>query len=139
MAARAAVQGLLEASLAPGGELRDLGFEAAYAGNSVDTPAENAFIIVRWEETPQAFGRTGKQRLTIWLHSRDRDYADIDTGLEVVKNLLESAVHLPGADGWTLTQADWRGDSQDLYDDGYETITRNSAFDVVSRYSAIQI
>ena len=91
------------------------------------------------EEKQQSFGRKGPERVTVWLHSKGRDYGPIDDGLEVVKYVLEDAVHLLGGDGWILTQADWRGDSQDLFDDGYGTITKNSAFDVVSRYATTQI
>lgn len=137
MAARASVQSLLEAEVAEGESLHALGFTNVYASNSLDTPPEHQFIVVRWEDWSPQFYRHGPQRLTIWLHTKDLDYADIDKGLEIVKDLMGSAVHLPGSDGWTLTQADWRGDSQDLIDDGFGTLTRNSAFDAVSRYSSV--
>lgn len=139
MSARASVQALLEGELTPGARLRDLGFETAYGSNAVDTPTEEMFLIVRWEDQTPQFGNRGPQRLTVWAHSKDRDYSPIDLALGVVKDLLGGATHLAGADGWILTQADWRGDSQDLYDDGFGTITRNSGFDVVSRYATTQI
>lgn len=139
MAARAAVQSLLVGDLEPEGKLALLGFQKAYASNSVDTPAEHKFIIVRWEETNPQFGDRGPQRMTVWAHTRDHDYSDIDSALERVKLLVTRSVHLVGGDGWVLTQADWRGDSQDLVDDGFGTLTRNSSFDVVSRYATSQI
>lgn len=133
MAARASVQMLLEEDLALGQPLHEMGYTSVYASNSVDTPGDHQFIIVRWEDMDQQFATFGPQRLSIWLHTRDQDYTDIDSGLERVKALLGEALHVPGGDGWTLTQADWRGDSQDLIDDGFGTLTRNSSFDVVSR------
>lgn len=136
MPARAALQSLLEADLATGQPLAEIGFEAAYGSNAVDTPPEQRFIIVRWEDTTRAFGHHGPQRVTIWFHDRDQDYARIDAAIEHVKTRLAAVVHRYGADRWIMTQADWRGDSQDLIDDGFRTQTRNSGFDIVSRYDS---
>ena len=129
MAARAAVVSLLEGDAA----LVDLGFSTVYGSNAVDTPAEDKFTILRWEEEDQQIQNHGPQRLSVWLHDRDQDYAAIDKGLRRIRQILDGAIHVAGVDGWTLTCSDWRGDSQDLVDDGFGTQTRNSAFDVVSR------
>lgn len=134
MAPRAAVQALLEEEIALGGVLAVLGFTSVSASNSLDTPADEKFVVTRWEDQAVQFSRHGPQRLTVWFHTREQDYADIDKAMERVKDVLEDAIHVPGVDGWTLTTADWRGDSQDLIDDGFGTLTRNSGFDVVSRY-----
>lgn len=139
MAARASVQSLIEGLLANGEPLELLGFKNCYASNSVDTPVEDEFIIIRWEDQPQAFGNRGKQVLTIWFHLRDQDYTPIDLAMEEVKLAMMQSVHRVGADGWILTQADWRGDSPDLIDDGFKTITRNSSYEAVSRYATSEI
>lgn len=129
MAARASVVSLLEGDPV----LAGLGFSTVYGSNAVDTPEEDKFIILRWEEEDQQIQNHGPQRLSVWLHDRDQDYAAIDKGLRRIRHLLDGAVHVEGADGWILTCSDWRGDSQDLVDDGFGTQTRNAAFDVVSR------
>lgn len=107
-----------------------------YGTNAIDTPEADRFCIVRFEEKTQAFGLHGTNRVSIWVHDRDRSYDVIDEKLDEIKDALTSAVHVPGADGYTLTQANWRGDSVDLYDDGFRTCTRNSGYDYVSRKTA---
>lgn len=134
MTARAALHTLLTNAVAEGEALRELGFTAVYGSNSVDTPTDDKFIIVRWGEHTQAFAQRGPRRVNIWFHDRDQDYMKIDDAVKVVKGLLDGAVHVVGTDGWVITQADWRGDSQDLIDDGFKTQTRYSGYDVVSRY-----
>lgn len=131
MAARAAVFTLLEGDSV----LQNLGFGKIYASNSIDSPDEEKFIVIRWEERTMFVPDRGPQSLTIWAHTRDRDYGDIDEVLERVKHLFGEVVQRPGADGWILTQADWVSDSSDLVDNGFNTLTRNSAFRVVSRYA----
>jgi hypothetical protein len=133
MAARAALHSLLQTDLTEEGVLYELGFRAVYAADSVDSPEEQMFFIIRWEEHTPSFDRFGPHRATVWAHSKDPDFGPIDKALEHVKDLVLGAVHLQGEDGWTLTVAEWRGDSTDLVDDGFHTIARNSGYDVVSR------
>lgn len=131
MASRAAVQTLLQDD----GVLIGLGVGAVYAANAVDTPAESLFLIVTWDVKAVAFELTSVTRLTVWAHDKDRDYGRISDVLRRARDILTGAVHVAGADGWTLTQADWRGEGPDLYDQGYETCTRYSDFTVASRYT----
>lgn len=129
MAARAALYSLL----ADDGVLVGLGVEAIYPVNAVDTPPEECFLIIRWDDTTKAYGVTGSNRATVWAHDKDRDYERITGVLQRIEDLLAGAVHRAGEDGWTLTQADWLGQGPDLFDSGYETCTRYSDFQVVSR------
>lgn len=133
MSARAALQTLLEADQV----LLDLGVGAVYPTNSVDTPAEDLFLIIRWDPSTKVFGTTGTDRFSIWAHDRQRDYGRIAEVLERLKNLVPAQVHLRGADGWVLTTADWLGEGPDLYDPGYETLTRYADFQGVSRYDSL--
>lgn len=107
--------------------------DATFAANMIDTPTIRPFIVMRWEETTRAFARIGSQGLTIWVHDEVGDYTRIDAMLEIIKSVLTSIVHVAGGDGKTVTQIDWAGDSPDLYDDGFATISRNAGFIVVSR------
>ena len=128
MTARAAVQTLLETDVI----LLGIGLEAVYAANAIDTPPEQVFATVHWEEKTMAFEIRGPQTLVIWFHDHDRDYAKIDAMIARAITILEAAVHVPGVDG-TLTTAKWRGTSEDLFDDGYNTVTKNVSFSVISR------
>ena len=131
MSARAALQTLLEEDAA----LQDLGLEAVYPTNAVDTPAEQFFAIIRWNPTEAAFGVSGVDRFQIWFHDREKDYGRITEGLRIVRSLVPAQTHLSGSDNWVLSTATWRGESDDLYDGGYETLTRYADFDGVSRYA----
>lgn len=124
MAARAALQSILE-------EDTELALEAVYPTNAVDTPMEEFFAIIQWGPTTKAYGRTGSDRVTIWFHDKQRDYGRINAALARVKELLPATIHREGGDGETLATAEWNGESQDLADEGYGTITRYADFTVV--------
>ena len=128
MTARAAVQTLLETDLILGG----IGVGAVYGAMSVDTPPEDLFLTVHWDEQNIAFKQHGPETLVIWVHDRRRDFGRIDAVIERMILILEDAMHLEGVDG-TLTTARWTGTSRDLFDDGYSTVTKNVSFAAVSR------
>ena len=131
MPARAAVHSLLVEDTV----LQSMGVEVVYGSNSVDTPGEDFFLVVRWEQTQTAFKTVGSDRVSIWAHDKGRDYTRIDKALTHVKELLTSTVHREGGDGWTMTLATWNGEGPDLMDGGFHTVTRYSDFTVVSRYT----
>lgn len=121
-------------------QLTSLGLatDAVQLAGSMDTPLQRPFIAIQWQEMPQGLSWDrpyGPRRLTIWVHDTPGDYQRIDSIITRLKKLLTESVHVAGADGLTLTQCDWRGDSADLQDDGHDTFTRNSSFDVVARPS----
>jgi hypothetical protein len=132
MAARAALQSLLEDDA----ELSNIGVTAVYPTNSVDTPPDELFLIVRWDPTNRVFGNRGQDRVQIWVHDKSKDYGRISLCLARLRELLPAVVHRAGADGWTLSTAEWAGEGPDLYDDGYGTVTRFADFVLVSRYTA---
>lgn len=131
MPARAAVQSLLESDV----QLQNIGVEAVYGSNSIDTPKEDLFVVVRWEPTQLAFKKKGTDRCSIWAHDKNRDYTRIDKVLQRIKDLLTDTVHRAGGDGWTMTLATWNGEGPDLVDGGFHTVTRYADFTVVSRYT----
>lgn len=132
MPARASVQAALDGDAT----LQTIGVQATYAGNSVDTPGEDLFLVTRWETSSVAFKTKDIDRLTVWAHDKQRDYTRIGQALERVKALLTGLVHAAGADGWTLTLVEYLGQGPDLRDDGYGTVARYAEFTVVSRYTA---
>jgi hypothetical protein len=131
MTARASVQSLLEGDAT----LQGLGFFSVEAANSVDTPPDNRFLIVKWLNKSIAFGSEGSTILQIWAHDVDKDYTQIGKALKRIREILLGAVHVVGEDGWSLTVAEDAGEGPDLYDDGYGTCVRYAEFSVVSRYS----
>jgi hypothetical protein len=132
MAARAAVHALL----AGDSGLQDLGVGAVYAAESVDTPQEDCFLVIRWSPSTWVYKGKATDAFTVWAHDVEHDFGRITDVLKRVKDLLDGATHLAGADGWTLTQADWRGEGPDLRDEGYGTRTRYADFQAATRYDS---
>lgn len=134
MAARSALMKLLRDDV-ESGRLGELGFEFVYGQNSVDSPDHHRFIVVRWEQPgDRAFGTKAADRASVWFHDKDRDYGQIDLGIERLKAILADAVHVDGGDGWVLSQSHWNSDGPDLADEGFGTVTRWSNITVISRY-----
>lgn len=129
---RVAVQQLVETD----SELASIGVQAVYGSNSVDSAPEDCFIVLHWETTTKAFGLVGSPQLTVWVYDKERDYSlRIDPAIDRVKTIFTEAVHVPGSDGITLTAATWNGDSDDLFDDGYNAITRTASFSLSGHVS----
>lgn len=133
MAARAALFSMIKEDP----ELLTLGLEEVYPTNAVDTPREDFFAVIQWGPSTTAFKTTGTDRVTIWLHDTNRDYGRINDGLARLKELLTGTVHREGEDGIVLSASEWNGESQDLFDSGYETVTRYADFTTVSRYASV--
>lgn len=70
-----------------------------------------------------------QEGLEVWVHDEPGVYDNIDDILAVVRESLESAV--PTEDG-TYPPV-WSGDSQDLADDQWDTIVRNSSYTLLNR------
>jgi hypothetical protein len=119
------------------GVLNALGIQPAtvYQTNTVDNPDVKPFVVIRWETKTVSFEKRGSQSLSIWAHDDRGDYSRIDSILERVIDILLSAEHVVGTDGYTLTCARYLSTSDDFWDDGYQTITRYCTFSIVSRAS----
>jgi hypothetical protein len=128
MIPRAAVQAIVESAVPA-----DMPVFGSNAADAVDVKGLERFVVLHWGETTQAIGWHGPSSLTVWAHSRDRDYGPLDVTLLAIGSALLSSQHVPGDDGVTLTQVDWQGLSDDLLDDGYGTATKNAGFAVVGR------
>lgn len=117
--------------------------QTTFTTNATDTPPRNGpFLTINISDGPKAFGKTGAKEVTIWAHmpkELTRDYGMIDMILLRCKEIMANVTQEDGADGWTLTAATWRGDSGDLFDDGYSSLARNSTFRVASRYSGVAV
>jgi len=66
---------------------------------------------------------------TIWIHSKGADYGVIDDALQSIYGRLHGAEHVPEQGGSAeLIRAEWQSDSDDLFDPGFRTITKNSLY-----------
>lgn len=129
MTARASVISLLEGD----GILSELGFSTFLPTNAVDTPPETRFGVVSWGISNPAYGTTEVTELAVWLHDQENSYSKIRSGLKRVRDILLDANNVLGEDGSVFVTATYRGESNDLRDDGYGTVTRHVDFGVLSR------
>lgn len=110
--------------------LNELGVTAdnVFNSNDVDSPTMRPFVAIRWRNSERAFNSAYRRYVTIWVHDTPSDYTVIDSIIKRLNALLGGAVHVEGTDGSRITMFDHQGDSDDLIDDGFGTIARNTTW-----------
>lgn len=98
------------------------------------------FIILRWGEIdrPPFNGAKSPVRLTLWMHwplEETNDFSRIDKAFDICDSILIDLNSVAGVDGYTVTNVRSTGRSGDLKDDGFQTITKNAGYEVLSRRS----
>lgn len=103
------------------------------------------FVILRWETSdPPVFRDSdagdvkSPMRLTIWANypvEMTNDFARLDNVLDLCDSALAGLRDTEGTDGYTVTHVRAMGRSSDLQDDGFQTITKNSGYEVLARRS----
>src|SRR5205823_586388 len=110
-----------------------------YDGNQ--RPNDEMFMVLSWgSEAVELRGDDGQtirksRPLDIWVHCYrefSTDFVRIDNTFKIIDNLLSSMVQVVGADGYTLTMAEFTTASRDLKDDTYQTICRSSSYKILS-------
>lgn len=120
--------------------LSNLGFDESSVKSNYDgeqRPSDRMFMVLRWggQDLDQKMMR-GPRQLTIWVHvyrEFSTDYVRVDTVIDRLRSVLTDIINVPGEDGYTLTLIDPESFSEDLKDDGYQTICRSASFKVLSR------
>lgn len=120
--------------------LSALGFDESNVRSNYDgeqRPSDRMFMVLRWGNVDfDQRMRRGPRQLTIWVHMYrefSTDYVRIDTVIDRLRTLLADIIDVPGEDGYTLTLVEPESFSEDLKDDGYQTICRSASFKVLSR------
>lgn len=98
------------------------------------------FIILRWGEMdrPPFPNVKSPVRLTLWAHwplEETNDFTRVDHIIDTCDKVLESVSNVSGTDGYTVTCIRSLGRSGDFKDDGFQTITKNSSYEVLARES----
>lgn len=119
--------------------------DTVFANYSLDEPPTDSspFLILRWENEdapvivdPALPVVKNTRLLTIWAHypvAVSTDFNRIDAILDGVEDVLRPMEHVEGEDGETLTCVRVFGRSPDFKDDGFQTISRNAIYQVLSR------
>lgn len=109
---------------------------------------DGPFIILRWQEETGSFTSLGvislprfegagpPRRLTIWVHypvEMGVDFVALDELLDAIDNALLDLFDVEGTDGYILTCVRATGRGGDAKDEGFQTITRDAGYEVLSR------
>ena len=100
-------------------------------------PSDKMFMVLRWgpvDLDPKMM--RGPRQLTVWVHMYrefSTDYVRIDNVIDRLRLVLSDIINVAGEDGYTLTLVEPDGFSEDMRDDGYQTICRSASFKVLSR------
>lgn len=95
-------------------------------GSVVDTPPKPYVVLAHLGTDPRAGGRFA-QLLGVYVHDDRGDFNNIDAILRAVRVRLEGAEQYAGPDG-RLVSAVHQSTSDDLFDDGTATNTKNSVY-----------
>lgn len=105
--------------------------------------AQGPFVILRWETTDPPVFRDADAgdvksavRLTLWANyplEMTNDFSKLDNLLDLCDGALGRLRDTAGTDGYTVTCVRAMGRSSDLEDDGFQTITKNSGYEVLAR------
>lgn len=112
------------------GTLGDVGAKPNLYAGEVDTPEGDTFLILRFGSITPGVDPVTSSALAVWAYDNSKDYTRIDNMLKRVRTLLEQTEAQKTSTGW-ITCIDWEGDSDDLADDTYHRITKNSSYTLI--------
>lgn len=99
------------------------------AGPIDEPPGFRPFIELRFSGPFRGpFPGVSYTNLTVWVHDDPGDYMRIDAVIALVKDALSGVEREKQVSEANAVCARWLGDSDDLVDDGYHTISRNAVF-----------
>ena len=100
------------------------------------------FIILQWGITAapiwQSEAERGPEQLTVWVHWPKEltvDYTKLNKILDQIDDVARDLRDVAGSDDYTLSFVTIGDRSGDLLDDGFNTITKNAAYQIYSRKS----
>lgn len=97
-----------------------------------DNLPPSPFAVVRLGISAPGMGEVRRASCTVWIHSKGADYAVIDDALQSIYGRLSGAEHVSEQGGSAeLIRAEWESTSDDLYDPGFRTITKNSLYRLI--------
>lgn len=98
------------------------------------------FVVINFEDFDITGGvDRGPQDMTVHVHTpleRERNYRTILRIQERIRVILTGVEQYVGSDGVRITQIKRTGQSGNLMDDGWKTITRNTVYSVLFDVSA---
>lgn len=99
------------------------------AGAVTGRPDTTPFIVIRLGLTSPRVGDARECEGSIWVHDDPGSYDRIDNILNIIENVLD----IGPVPEIKAISCEWTGRSSDFSDDVFQTITKNSTFNLISR------
>jgi hypothetical protein len=110
------------------------GGDGLWSAPAADEKANKPFIVIRWGLINKGIGAVNRAEFTVWVHDMPADYDSVvlpaQRRIRTLLTSVSAAKMTPPEEG-VVHSIDWQGDSPDLTDDAFGTITRNSAYMLV--------
>lgn len=99
-----------------------------YSDRSLEVvPSVKPFCVLMYEGPNPGMSRVRQMTLRAWVHDEPGDYLRIEEALKYLRDLLPTGLPRRQGDIW-LMEAQWLGDSADLYDETRRTNVKNAVF-----------
>jgi hypothetical protein len=92
---------------------------AVYQADTVESPGENVFVVLRWLVSEPGMGAVTRRRFQLWVYGPKGDYTPIDRLGKAIVDLLLAAEQIP-VDGGLLSQFEGGFRGPDMIDKGYD-------------------
>lgn len=110
-------------ALATSEVLRELGLPAdsVYQADTVDSPEQRPFIVVRWGDDEPGMGKTTIRPFDLWVYDEFGDYNRADQIARAAASELLALEQVATDTGWIMSILD-RRKGGDLADDGFNAL-----------------
>lgn len=112
-------------------QLADLGLptDAVYQADTLDTPTEYPFVVIRWRQEQLGVGPVAKRPFDLWWYDSPGSYSRIDKLGRAAQTILGSVEQMATVDG-NILRIETRpnlnnsglGRGDDLFDDGWDAV-----------------
>lgn len=109
-----------------------IGRNSWFQGGSITEVPERPFVVIRLSGVFPGIGSTNKVRVEFRVHDERGSFTIIDNVVRRIREVLGEAEQIRGEQGWLIC-ATWLSDSPDLFDDGFRTNMRSTAYDLTGQ------
>lgn len=104
---------------------------STYPQWTVDTPATQRWVVLRWGVTTVGIGGARPIDLGVWVYDKNPSYDTILAILRRIRQIME-LMPLVRTDEGSIIEAVWTGSSDDLHDPNYNAYVRNESYRIVA-------
>lgn len=96
--------------------------DSVFQADTLNSPSQKPFIVVRWGEQEAAVGESGAHPCDLWVYDEFGDYNRATKIAKEALRLLQREILQVATDDGRISQIRARGIGADLADDGFEAL-----------------